>query len=43
MNTRPRLQRLTWETIVLAIGGAVFVAWAVGFLAGLVMHFGFGV
>jgi hypothetical protein len=38
MTTRPSLRRIPWDRILLVVGGAVALAWAVGFLAGLVVR-----
>jgi hypothetical protein len=35
------IRRIPWQTIGLVLAGAAIVAWAVGFVAGLVVRFGF--
>ena len=42
MKPDPPLQRIPWQKIGLVLGGAAIVAWAVGFLVGLVVRFVFG-
>ncbi len=37
------IRRIPWKTIGLVLAGAAIVAWAVGFLAGLIVRFGFRV
>jgi hypothetical protein len=35
------LRRIPWKTIALVLAGAAIVAWTVGFIAGLIVRFGF--
>jgi hypothetical protein len=35
------LRRIPWKTIGLVLAGAAIVAWTVGYLAGLIVRFGF--
>jgi hypothetical protein len=37
------IRRIPWKTIGLVLLGAAIVAWGVGFVAGLIVRFGFGV
>jgi hypothetical protein len=37
------IRRIPWKTIGLVLAGAALVAWVVGFLAGLIVRFGFRV
>ena len=42
MKSDPSVQRIPWRKIGLVLGGAAIVAWAVGFLVGLLVRFAFG-
>ncbi len=42
MKPDPTVQRIPWQKIGLVLGGAAIVAWAVGFLVGLLVRFAFG-
>jgi hypothetical protein len=42
MKTRPRAHLLSWQTAGLALVGAGVLAWAVGFLIGLMVRVLFG-
>jgi hypothetical protein len=35
------LRRIPWKTIGLVLAGAAIVAWTVGYIAGLIVRFGF--
>ena len=41
-DTRATLPRIPWNRILFALGAAVAAAWAVGFVAGLIVRFAVG-
>ena len=42
MKPDPTVHPIPWQKIGLALGGAAIVAWAVGFLVGLLVRYVFG-
>lgn len=41
MKPPTRIQRIPWRRIGLVLAAAALIAWAVGFVAGLIVRFGF--